>query len=159
MFPRLYSFNWANLIAWFSFLLETLGNTCIAVVCFPDCGLINFATRIHSKKYGNIVNLRKAISRAARYRDDLDGNVINLSKHLLTKKQFKVLNKNFCPTPGYYNKKEVKIDIKNFENEIKLKSFFELKKQDKPNKNNNKFSDIPNIKPKSTWNPKKSSYH
>ena len=48
--------------------------------------------------------------------------------------------------PGYYNKKEVKTNIKkNFERKIKLKSFFELKKEDKPNKNNNTSSDIPNI--------------
>ena len=61
----------------------------------------------------------------------------------------KVLNKhlNFCLTPGYYNRKEVKPDIKNFERKIKLKSFFELKKQDKPNENNNMSSDILNIKP------------
>ena len=65
--------------------------------------------QIYSKSYGNIVNLQKAISRAAWYRDEPDGNVINLSKHSFTKKQFKVLNKNlnFCPTPGYYNKKEI----------------------------------------------------
>ena len=64
---------------------------------------------ILSKNYANIVNIRKTISRASRYRDDPDGNVMNLSKHSFTKKQFKVLSKNliFCPTPGYYNKKEV----------------------------------------------------
>ena len=36
-----------------------------------------------------------------------------------------------------------------------MKSFFELKKQDKTNENNNTSSDIPNIKPKSTWEPRK----
>ena len=51
-------------------------------------------SQIYSKNYENIANLRKAISRAARYRDDLDGNVINLSKHSFTKKKFKVLNTN-----------------------------------------------------------------
>ena len=34
-----------------------------------------------------------------------------------------------------------------------MKSFFELKKQDKPNENNNTSSDIPYIKPKSTSEP------
>ena len=45
--------------------------------------------------------------------------------------QFKVLNKilHFYPMPGYYNKKEIKTDIKNFERKIKLKSFFELENQ------------------------------
>ena len=38
----------------------------------------------------NIINLRKTVSRAIRYRDDPEGNVINLSKYSFTKKQFKV---------------------------------------------------------------------
>ena len=54
-----------------------------------------------------------------------------------------------------YNKKEIKTDIKSFEMKIKLKSFFELKNQNKPNKNNSASSDIPNMKPKSTWEPQK----
>ena len=57
--------------------------------------------------------------------------------------------------PRYYSKKEIKIDIKNFERKIKLKSFFELKKQDKRNENNNTSSGISNIKPKSTREPPK----
>ena len=83
-------------------------------------------TRFYSKNYGNI-NLRKTISRTAQYRDYPHGYVTNLRKHSSTKKQFKELNKNlhFCPAPGYYNKKEIKTDIKNFERKIKLKSFFE----------------------------------
>ena len=56
--------------------------------------------------------------------------------------------------PGYYNKTEIKTDITKFERKIKLKSFFELINQDKPNNNNNMSSDIPNIKPKPTWEPK-----
>ena len=118
-------------------------------------------SRIYSKNYGNIVNLRKTISRAARYRDDPDGNVINLSKHSFTKKQFKLLNKNlnFCPMPGYYNKKEIKTDIENFERKIKLKSFFELKNQNKSNENNSTSPDIPNITPKSTWEPPKNHHN
>ena len=54
--------------------------------------------------------------------------------------------------PRYYSKKEIKIDMKNFERKIKLKSFFELKNQSKLNANS-VSSDIPNIKPKSTWEP------
>ena len=72
------------------------------------------------------------MSRAVPYRDDPVGILINLSKHSFTKKkQFKVLNENLniCPTPGYYNKKEIKTDIKNLERKVKLISFFELKKQ------------------------------
>ena len=83
-------------------------------------------SRIYSKNYVNIVNLRKTISTAARYRDDPNGNVTNLSKHSFTEKQFKVLKKKskFCPTPKYSNKKELKTDIKNFEGKITMKSFF-----------------------------------
>lgn len=45
-----------------------------------------------------------------RYRDNPERNAINLSRYSFTKSQFKVLNKNlnFCPDPGYYNKKEIK---------------------------------------------------
>ena len=56
---------------------------------------------------------------------------------------------------GHYNKKEIKNNIKNFERKINLKNFFELKNQDKPNKNNSMSLDIPNNKPKSTWEPPK----
>ena len=47
-------------------------------------------------------------------------------KYLFTKNQFKVLNKSlrFCLSPGYYIKKEIKTDIKNFERKIKLKALF-----------------------------------
>ena len=60
-------------------------------------------------------------------RDYAVGNVTNLSKYSFTKNQFKVLNKNlnFCLTPGYYSKKEIKTEIKkNFEREIKHKASF-----------------------------------
>ena len=72
-------------------------------------------SQISSKKknYQNIVNLRKTISRPARYGDDPYANVINLSKHSFTKKQFKVVknkNLNFCPMRRHYNKKEIKTD-------------------------------------------------
>ena len=114
--------------------------------------------RIYSKSYnGSIANLRKTISRAARYRYERDGNVINLSKHSVTKKQFKVLNKNlnFCPTPEYYNKKEIKSDTKKIERKIKLKDFFELKNQEKLKENNSTFTYISSITPKSAWESQK----
>ena len=81
---------------------------------------------------------KKTISRDAQYSNDPYRNVINLSKHsftVLNKSikfiQFKVLNKNlnFCPTPGYYNKREIETDTKKFERKVKLKCFFELKNQ------------------------------
>ena len=65
-------------------------------------------------------------------RDDPECNVINLSKYLFTKNQSKVLNKNYCPTPGYYNMKEIKTEIKNFENKIKV--FFEVKERNNTDK-------------------------
>ena len=74
--------------------------------------------------------------------------------------QFKVLNKNlnFCPTPGYYRKKEIKSDIKNFDRKIKLKAFFQLKERNKTDKNNITTLDMPSIKPKSNWEPQKNQY-
>ena len=46
-------------------------------------------SQIYSKNYENIANLRKAISRAARYRDDLDGNVIIFQNIHLQKRNSK----------------------------------------------------------------------
>ena len=41
-FLMLNSINWPNFIVWLPFLRETLGNMCVAIVCFPDCDVINF---------------------------------------------------------------------------------------------------------------------
>ena len=38
----LYSINWPNFIVWLILLCELLGNICIEIVCYPDCGVINF---------------------------------------------------------------------------------------------------------------------
>ena len=42
MFLILYAINWPNFIAWLSFLLEILGNMCIAIVCYPSCDIMDF---------------------------------------------------------------------------------------------------------------------
>ena len=42
MFLILYSINWPNFIVRLPFLLEILGNMCIAIVCFLGCDVINF---------------------------------------------------------------------------------------------------------------------
>ena len=42
MFHMLYSINWPNFIAWLPLLLEILVNTCIAIVCWPRCDVIDF---------------------------------------------------------------------------------------------------------------------
>ena len=60
-------------------------------------------------------------------------------------------NLNFCPTPGYYNKEELKRDIKTFTGKIKLREQFY-------NNENQKADQIvtePVIKCKSNWEPKK----
>ena len=44
----LYSIDWSNFIVRFPLLLEILGNMCIAIVCFPDCDIINFEINIIS---------------------------------------------------------------------------------------------------------------
>ena len=41
-FLMLYSINWPNFIAWLSLFLETLGNMCIAIVCYPGCDVMDF---------------------------------------------------------------------------------------------------------------------
>ena len=42
MFLMLYANNWPSFIVWLHLLLEILGSMCIAIVCFPGCGIINF---------------------------------------------------------------------------------------------------------------------
>ena len=42
MFFMLYYINWPNFIVRLSLLLEILGNTCILIISFSDCNVINF---------------------------------------------------------------------------------------------------------------------
>ena len=42
MFLMLYSMNYPNFIAWLPLLLEILSNMCIAIVCYPDCDVMDF---------------------------------------------------------------------------------------------------------------------
>ena len=42
VFLMLHSINWSNLIVWLPLLHEILDNMCIAILCFPDCDVINF---------------------------------------------------------------------------------------------------------------------
>ena len=46
IFLMLYSINRPNFIFWLSLLLEILVNMCIAIVCFPDFGVINFEINV-----------------------------------------------------------------------------------------------------------------
>ena len=41
-----YSITWPNFIVWLPLLLEILGNMFIAVVCLPDCDVINFKSSL-----------------------------------------------------------------------------------------------------------------
>ena len=36
------TFQWPNFIVWLPLLLETLGNTCIEIVCSPGCDVTTF---------------------------------------------------------------------------------------------------------------------
>ena len=42
MFLTLFSINCPNFIAWLPLLLEILGNMSIAIVCYPDCDVMDF---------------------------------------------------------------------------------------------------------------------
>ena len=42
MYLMLFSINWQNFIAWLPLLPEILGNMSIAIVCYPDCDVMNF---------------------------------------------------------------------------------------------------------------------
>ena len=39
-FVMSYFVNWPSFVVWWPFLLEILGNMCIAIVCFPSCDVI-----------------------------------------------------------------------------------------------------------------------
>ena len=41
-FLTLYFINWPNFIAWLSLPLKKLGDTCVAVICFSVCDVIDF---------------------------------------------------------------------------------------------------------------------
>ena len=54
----------------------------------------------------------------------------------------------------YYNKAEIKTDIKKLSKEIETEKFFELKNINKINENNSTSSDVPKIKLHQSGNPK-----
>ena len=84
------------------------------------------SNKVYTKHHANLTRIWKAISRTIQHRSDPNRNIINLSKHLFTKGQYDLLNKNlnFCPTPGHYNKRILKKGLESFNRKIKLKSFF-----------------------------------
>ena len=53
-------------------------------------------------------------------------NVIDLSKVTFTYNEFKLLNNNFCPTPGKHSKCKYTKDINDFTRRIKLKAHLKL---------------------------------
>ena len=42
IFFLLYSINWPNLLVWLPLIWEILSNTCIVIVCQPNCDVMNF---------------------------------------------------------------------------------------------------------------------
>ena len=42
----LYFINWPNFIVWLPFIIEILDNMCIAIVCEPDCDVMNFEVNL-----------------------------------------------------------------------------------------------------------------
>ena len=87
-------------------------------------------------------------------RNDLRGNIINVSKYSFTKGQDNLLNRNlnFCPTTGYYKKEELKRDTKRFTKKIKLRGHF---CDNNENKQIDQIVTEPVIKCKPNWEPKK----
>ena len=86
------------------------------------------------KNHENFGKLQKTIEKSLRHQSDPNGNIINLTKHLFTKTECKLLNKNlnFIPTPKVYNKRELDKDSNEFFRRIKLKAYF----KDMPNNKN-----------------------
>ena len=42
----LYFINWPNFIVWLPFIIEILDNMCTAIVCKPDCDVMNFEVNL-----------------------------------------------------------------------------------------------------------------
>ena len=59
MFLMSYSINWQNVIIWFTLLLETLGNMCIAIVFFPSCDVTNFEINLISLDQATFLREKK----------------------------------------------------------------------------------------------------
>ena len=59
--------------------------------------------------------------------DYTENNVVNLSKHVLTVAELKLLSKglNFCPTPVDPNPGELKTDLDSFHRRVRLLARFE----------------------------------
>ena len=87
-----------------------------------------------------------------------NGNMINLSKHSLTKGQYDLLNKNlnFCSIPGHCNKCILKKDLESMNRKIKLKGFFRNKNKQK--QETELANKEPSIKSKTNWEPKKNHH-
>ena len=68
--------------------------------------------RIYSKNHGNFIRLRKTTDRSILFRNDANGNVINLITHLQKDSVIIEQKLNFCSTSGYHNKEESKHDVK-----------------------------------------------
>ena len=111
--------------------------------------------KLYTKHHANFIRIRKAISRAIQHRSDPNVNMINLSKHSFTKRQYDLVNKNlnFCPRPGQYNTIILKKDLESFNRKIKLKAF--LCKENAQKQNAELANKEPNIKSKTNWQPKK----
>ena len=71
-------------------------------------------------------------------------------------------NLNFCPTPGYFNKKELQSDLENFKRKIKLKAYFSTKESNHQNNHQNDNQDVSKptliLNSKSTWQPSKNHH-
>ena len=48
-FLLLHSINWLNFTVWLPFLLEILGNICIAIICFLGCDVKNFEINLSNQ--------------------------------------------------------------------------------------------------------------
>ena len=64
-------------------------------------------------------------------------------------------NLNVCPTPQYYNKEELKCDIKTFTRKIKLREYFY---DNNESQEAEQMVTEPVIKCKSNWQPKKNHH-
>ena len=82
--------------------------------------------QLHRTNHENFVKLRRTIENTSELQFDPAGQVINLSKKRITKRTFKLLNKNlnFVPIQTNFSKTTLNKALLGFNRRIKLKAHF-----------------------------------
>ena len=106
------------------------------------------SSRIHINRYGNFKRIRETIKNTSKYKSDPFGNVVNLSNLEFSIPVYKLLAKNFCPTPTKLDKNSMNKELDSFFRRIKLREHFgnDTEKQ-------TAITEEDTFKPRGAWEP------